>query len=511
MIMRFTKFQVSSKYTWVAAGVAAAGITFFHLWQIADLPRGLYVDESSIGYNAALVAQTLHDEHGAHLPIYFKAFGEYKHPLYIYTVALLYKVFGVSLFWLRFASFLFFAIFIGVITAFARRLYRGVPATTFTVLAAAFLPWFFPMSRIAFEVVSQLPVLAGGLLCTYLAFHGRKNDRDWYAVLAGAFIGLSLYTYSSSKLWVPLQLIGIGLIYGKLHMWRRIVLIAVAAVLVSLPAISFSLSHHGAFTARFRTVTYIYDQSKTLPEKALEFTQNYTRHFNLSFLVWTGDTNLRHAIGYSGELFGIVAILAVAGIYYAVFRPTKRGDEKFYLFLLFNLLIAPIPAALTLGDTGHSLRTTLMGIALLLFAGYGFMRITTNMRAAAKPLFTITVITILIAEAGLYLQHYFTDYIHTSIVWFESYGFEQTLDSAISQHPEHILVSSQGNAQYIQTAFYGEILRGLDRSFITTGPPRAAAETCLILSSGTKVLNLNHLKTTAIARIPESRMTLRCY
>lgn len=77
-------------------------VSFFHLWQISDIPKGFYVDELSIGYNALLIARTGYDEHNQFLPIFFEAFGEFKNPLYIYTVSLIYKLFGISEFGLRF-------------------------------------------------------------------------------------------------------------------------------------------------------------------------------------------------------------------------------------------------------------------------------------------------------------------------------------------------------------------------------------------------------------------------
>lgn len=501
-----------SKYLfWWLTGTAIVAITFFHIWQLTNIPRGLYVDESSVGYNAALIAQTLHDEHGTQLPIYFKAFGEYKHPLYIYATAALFRLFGIHEFLLRFTSFIFFATFLGILAIFARTLYKSIPAATFVVLAAGLLPWFFPMSRIAFEVVSGLPVIVGALLCTYLALHRKGHKQDWYAVLAGALIGLSIYTYSSSKLWAPLQLLGIGFCYLQLTTARRLVLMAAAAILVSLPAIQFSANHPDALGARFRSVTYLYDQSQTLSDKALIFAQNYSRHFGLPFLIWTGDTNLRHATGYGGELFGIVAALAGAGIVYSLFFTKAADTKRFYVFLLFNLAIAPIPAAVTLGDTGHSLRTTLMGIIWLLFAGYGLQRLVHTMHAARKHIFIATVFVILVVEAGLYIHHYFTSYTTTTSIWFDSFGFRHVLDTALSQHPEHILVSSQANASYIQTAFYGQILRELKPTYITTGPPIAAPKTCLIFFNGNKIHNPLQLESTTFPSLPGSQVRLRCY
>ena len=85
---------------------------FIHIWKLDSIPRGLYIDESSIGLNAALIAETGYDEHGKFLPTYFEAFGEYKNPLYIYLNAFIFKLAGVSVFNLRATSFIFFAVFL---------------------------------------------------------------------------------------------------------------------------------------------------------------------------------------------------------------------------------------------------------------------------------------------------------------------------------------------------------------------------------------------------------------
>ena len=53
------------------------------LWSMKEAPPSVYWDEASIGYNAFSVSQTLKDEWGEFLPIHFRAFGEFKLPVYI--------------------------------------------------------------------------------------------------------------------------------------------------------------------------------------------------------------------------------------------------------------------------------------------------------------------------------------------------------------------------------------------------------------------------------------------
>src|SRR4051812_21166102 len=71
---------------------------------LANVPLGLQQDETSIGYNAYSILQTGKDEYGQSFPLYFKAFGEYKLPGYIYGSVIPIALFGLNEFSLRFLS-----------------------------------------------------------------------------------------------------------------------------------------------------------------------------------------------------------------------------------------------------------------------------------------------------------------------------------------------------------------------------------------------------------------------
>src|SRR3972149_10523981 len=86
-------------------------ITFLGLilraYKLTTSPAGLYIDETSIGYNAYSLITTGRDEHGKFMPLFFEAFGEYKLPVYIYLVALVQSVIGPSDLSVRIPSLVF--------------------------------------------------------------------------------------------------------------------------------------------------------------------------------------------------------------------------------------------------------------------------------------------------------------------------------------------------------------------------------------------------------------------
>src|SRR5262245_3071212 len=77
--------------------VILVGGVFLYTRALTTNPSGFYIDESSIAYNAHLISQTGHDEHGESWPLYFRAFGDYKNPVYVYFLAAIFSVTGPSI------------------------------------------------------------------------------------------------------------------------------------------------------------------------------------------------------------------------------------------------------------------------------------------------------------------------------------------------------------------------------------------------------------------------------
>ncbi|MGZ7041112.1 MAG: hypothetical protein ACXVH7_04900, partial [Thermoanaerobaculia bacterium] len=71
----------------VMAGLLLAGAAALYFAGQRVNPPGFYLDEASIGYNALTIAQHGVDEQGERFPLYFRAFGEYKNPTYVYLMA----------------------------------------------------------------------------------------------------------------------------------------------------------------------------------------------------------------------------------------------------------------------------------------------------------------------------------------------------------------------------------------------------------------------------------------
>src|SRR5947207_2767691 len=82
----------------VLLAAAACALSLALYWaDVPDNPPGFYIDESSIAYNAHAVSQTGKDEYGESWPLFFRAFGDYKNPTYVYLLAALFRLTGPSI------------------------------------------------------------------------------------------------------------------------------------------------------------------------------------------------------------------------------------------------------------------------------------------------------------------------------------------------------------------------------------------------------------------------------
>src|SRR5215212_2547208 len=122
-------------WIWVLAGLAFVAAALFFV-RITRNPPGFYIDESSIAYNAHTIASTGTDENGVRWPLYFRAFGDYKNPVYIYTLAALFRLTGPSMLVPRLLSAIFVVLAAGTIGFLAWRLTRARVVALLIVISA---------------------------------------------------------------------------------------------------------------------------------------------------------------------------------------------------------------------------------------------------------------------------------------------------------------------------------------------------------------------------------------
>src|SRR3989344_4873323 len=154
-------------------------------------------DEASFAYNGYSIAKTGKDEYGAFMPYRFKAFGENKLPVTIYTIAPLVGLFGLNEFTAR-LPFIAIGVFSPLIfywlsVSFFKNKYVGY----ISAFLASLSPWIQIMSRHIHENIIML-LLASALL---IFFTKLQKDFRWkYVIIISILNVTGLFTYHIGKI-----------------------------------------------------------------------------------------------------------------------------------------------------------------------------------------------------------------------------------------------------------------------------------------------------------------------
>jgi 4-amino-4-deoxy-L-arabinose transferase-like glycosyltransferase len=325
---------------------AAVCVLAFALYaaDVPDNPPGFYIDESSIAYNALTVAQSGRDEHGEAWPLYFRAFGDYKNPTYVYLLAAVFKVTGPSMTAARLLSACLGASAAVLLGLLALRLTRSREAGVVVACSALLTPWLYESSRLVFEVAAY------PLACVLflLALRRSSGKERWGAsdvcALAVA-LALLTYTYSVGRLLGPLLAAGLAFFITRRNVARVFVTWAAYAVTL-VPLLVYSLRHPGALAGRFSLITYVTPQSSFVDD-ARGFALHYLADVNPWRWLVTGEQNIRDHLPDSPALLAATALLAAVGLFVVARR---HGREPWWRFQLYALAASVVPAALTVND-----------------------------------------------------------------------------------------------------------------------------------------------------------------
>ena len=138
----------------------AAGLRLFSLGQ---MPPSLNWDEISHGYNAYSILRTGKDEWGENFPLIFRAYGDYKLPVYIYLTALSEFFLGITAFAVRLPSALAGVGSVIFSYLLAKELFKKKEVAIITSLLVAIEPWSLFLSRGAFEANLALCLFVAGV------------------------------------------------------------------------------------------------------------------------------------------------------------------------------------------------------------------------------------------------------------------------------------------------------------------------------------------------------------
>ena len=438
-----------------------------------------------------------------------------KEVLYFYLAAGVMKLAGVTPFALRLTSAGLGILNVALTYFLARELSLAARANAkegrwlavFSAALVAVSYWQVHLSRFGYRAIVLPPLLAltiGSLL------RGLRADRWGWIALAGAWAGLSAYTYSSVRVFpLLLLLLWIWVLVADRHQWksrlRQLFLFSLAAAVVFAPLGAFFLQHPETFSVRLSQVSVF---SPAVNNGDPWGTLIRTLGLALGMFASSGDANPLYNLPGKPIFEGSTALFFLLGLLVSAWRllspracpggkPGFSGRLPHFLSLTW-LVIMMVPNVLSASGAPHNLRAMTLVPVVFIVAALGSIvfarwiaqlvqrmvglfawgrRHLHHARAASQWLSAALLIA-LVATEGVRTWH---DYVH---VWAPSaapyYKGNQALIEAaglLDAHPEadpYVATYFQQHATMAVAAHNYRQIRWMSGRTLVLPPPGAS-------------------------------------
>jgi len=430
--------------------------SILRLWHLGATPISLTWDEVALGYNAYSIFETGKDEFGKTFPIVMRSFDDYKPAFYTYLIIPIYQIFGLNEFSVRLPSALMGILTLVSVYFLVKKLFGKKYIALLVMFMMAISPWHIQFSRVGFE--SNVGLALNVFAATFFLY-GLK--RPWMLIFSAIFAGLSIHTYQSDRVFTPLFMLGMIIIFFKplIKVPKKYIILSFAAgLIVVLPLVIFIFNDSNALlrakgTSIFSNNTSLLKDNvkrneynissnnelgKILDNRRIVYLKatldGYLSHFNPNWLLH-GDIARHHA-----PEMGLIYIweypFILIGIYILLFSKFRMRTK---LFIFFWFLLAPLPASITTGvphgvRTLNFLPTWQIFTALGLIAAYGSISTFKHKVINIKIKYILIVLFLLFAGFNFtyYLNQYFVqqNYFHAED-WL--YGHKEVMQEVLKR------------------------------------------------------------------------------
>jgi len=455
---------------------------FLRVYKLGSYPVGLLWDEAALGYNAYSILKTGKDEYGKFLPLIFKSFGDYKPGFYIYLTTLPVGLFGLNEFTVRLPSAFFGSltvlVFYLLIKEAGREFNQQKEVEKLALISAALLafnPWHLNFSRGAWELNVMTFEILVALWLAEKFFNTKKN---FWLYLSCFFAILTLFTYQSAKLLVPLLLL------GWLFFWRqkikkiekKPIIISSGVFLLVFLLFSFVTVFKG-MSGRIKVMSLFSYPRAQEESQIIQSQDNYStftwnifhsspifftrsflgrffNHFSGKFLFFYGDwSNPRNGIVNHGVLYLIDIFFLLWGLG-VIFGKKRSGLEN---LMLFWLILAPVPSALT-RDIISSVRSFTMVIPLIFIIATGILDFAAFLQRQ-KRIVQYSLFAILFLSYSFFFIRFLDLYfVHDPIFASKDhlYGYKEMVNfvKPLAEAKNKVVITTSYGQPYIFWLFY---------------------------------------------------------
>lgn len=431
-------------------------------YQIDQIPPSLNWDEVSHGYNAYSLLTTGKDEWGASFPMIFRAYGDYKLPLYIYLTAISIFSFGLNELSVRLVSMISGIILVLTAYFITQKMTKDSKISLMAAFLTAISPWSLFLSRVALEANLCAALVSLGIY-TFLLW--LDNTKAKYVFLTAILWGLAMNAYNSARIVIPVLALTLIIMLLRKKYFKQFLLFVFVLFLFLIPVVSQIMDKSGS--ARLELVSLI-DQgvvNKIIEQRAISklpeplprilfnrfsyfiaySAKNYFANLSPEYLFIKGGTNYQFSQPGYGLLFLITAPFLLLGLLKLLVANNVKAK-----LILFWLFLAIIPSAIT-KDAPHALRTALILPAPMLLIALGwewvYLKIKNN-KIITWIFFLLFLGIVLFSFSRWWLDYQYSYAKKYSWAW--QYGYKEmvyTIRQNYSQYDKIIITKKYGEPQ----------------------------------------------------------------
>lgn len=458
MTLSVMKASQKSTMNIIAFALTLLIALFLRLYRLSSDPVSLNQDEAVNGYDAYSLMMTMRDHHGNFMPIMLESFDDWVSPTITYLTIPFVKLFGLSEFSIRLPIALLGVATVVLIYILTVQLFNSKRLGLLSAFLLAIMPWHITLSRWAIPP-SIVPFFMLLFVITFL-WAVRQDGRDYKIILAAIFAAVLTYSYPTQKLFVPLFLAAMSIIFLRKNLARLAIVWASYIVFVA-PIYITTLSNPGRYNARFTQISII-DPEANFFKIIARFVIRYFRYFLPNFNFGLGSREvILHVPGF-GSTYEFLSIFFYIGILTCIAVILKRESsnpvsKKMSLLLLSWLFIAPIPASLTLEQ--HNVSRIVHGLPLvILLIVLGVMTLVQSLNnVQLKKSLTTAIVILGLLNAASFINFYFREYPDISKKAYQ-YGIKDSFSYVQKRENEftRIVIDGQINQPYIYYLFHSK-------------------------------------------------------
>ena len=386
-----------------AISILFMGTRLFRLDSVPFTSYGMELDELGAAYDAWCIQGWGVDRYLTGFPVYFLNTGEGQNALYIYLAAIMFKLFGFTLFKFRLiavicASFAYICLYYLSAELIGDEFFRLIPNILMTITPVYMMSEHWGLEAYLF--------LSFAIISFFFFQKAFKSGKIGDFIISGVLWGITFYTYGISYIVLPLFmiLILIYLLYLKKVNFSQIMGMAVPMIIFGIPlaleqfVIMGIIEPFSLGRMDFRPV-----KIARWGDIAFKYIPENIRRFPIAIFVWDGC--FYNAAPVFGTIYYISIPFMLVGFILVIKKTIRSVRENSYdIYTIIFLFFIAAQTVLLMTRNLNINTANVLFFPYLIFTSEGIIFVIkkTNRKAAAFVIAAVYIVVFLFFAKWMY-------------------------------------------------------------------------------------------------------------